>query len=186
MLSASTIRVSVSGAPCSGKTTLVSDLKSLLPQHTKYTPDIPRQAIEALGDTLCLRDLAAFQNYVGFAQLLAEANPPSKDAFLHDKSLIDALSYWRVLVGEPEPAWAMELSPDRYSIVLLCDWRELSLPTDDPIQKIHWHARSVIADEIEAIASRSSLSIVRVSGSRIDRLKIAFAAINSCFSQSGS
>ena len=171
--------VSISGPPFSGKTTLIKKLQDILPTSVKIVQDLPRAAIEQLGSDLPQADLVAFQHYVGFAQILAENDVAQDSAIgILDKSLIDAIAYWDVLVAKPRPIWASVLQPERYAMVFICDHKEISAQ-GDWVQSLHRQQRNALGERILHIAEEyCSEKIKIISGSVSERVNTTIAELN--------
>jgi predicted ATPase len=123
--------IGISGTSRSGKTTLWRDLRAALGSRASAVEDLPRRCLELVGPEVAERDIEGFQQYVGWAQVVAECDSPATPSLrLLDKCLIDALAYWQVLVGGRVPAWAAVLGPQRYRIVVLCDHEEIKAPCE--------------------------------------------------------
>src|SRR5262245_22470485 len=120
--------VSISGPPMSGKTTLHNALAHRCPPNlpTTFSPDLVRESINDLGVKFVEQDRRAFQEYVGFAQYLAERRMPMGQVGILDKSLIDAVAYWDVFVGGKRPIWASKVQ-GAYDLVFLCAHREIQV-----------------------------------------------------------
>jgi predicted ATPase len=173
--------VSISGAPLAGKTTLhaqMSEYFAATREAFRFVADIPRQAISRIGVELAERDRAAFQHYVGIAQLVAEGESQSPGTSIFDKSLLDAVAYWDVFLGGRRPDWCNKLARDRYELILVCDHTEI-LPHGDTIDLMHADARDDLGRRILTVATDLGLPIVRVSGKQRERLSTAIRAVES-------
>jgi nicotinamide riboside kinase len=156
--------ISISGPPISGKTTLINRLKKELPVVVDVVPDLPRLAIECIGSELTQRDQKAFQHYIGFAQLLAEEAELSDDTIrILDKSLLDAVAYWDVLIGESRPVWASALQAQRYAFVFICDHKDI-IPHGDDVQQLHKAYRDTLGDQIFQVAHEVTNQVKIISG----------------------
>jgi nicotinamide riboside kinase len=156
--------VSISGTLLSGKTTLVSELRNELSTHAAHVSDIPRLALQSLERRIVDADLEGFQYYVAFAQLLAEDALCHAPIKLLDKSLLDALAYWRTLVSDRSPAWADAITADRYAVVFICDPADIPSTSSDPIQIPHLEQRNAIQGTIVSLAEQLNVDRVAVSG----------------------
>ena len=160
--------LSVTGPPMSGKSTLWEGLESALGGAAVFVPDLARRALTAVRPETMARDQSGFQHFLGYEQLVAEerASAAADDTsalVVCDKSLIDAVGYWDVLVGAPWPTWADKVV-GRYSLVVYCD------PTDvtaSPVglSELHFAQRDRLAEAILAVAKESRTAVVTVSGS---------------------
>lgn len=176
--------ITISGPPFSGKTTLWRDLKGTFGDQIEFIEDLPRRALEALDPILSAWSAPEFQDYVGFAQLLAEQSAPAGRKLVSDKSLIDALAYSRVLFSEPSPPWAAALTPGRYRLALVCDYRDIDT-APDRLQQVHFDRREQIEHEVLALAGSYASRVVRLSGSPAMRLGAARREIEGLPASSG-
>lgn len=168
--------VSISGAPIAGKTTLWRGLRARLGNGADFVSDIPRLALETLGPARAQADLVAFQHYVGFAQLIAEQSD-AMTVRVFDKSLLDALAYWDVLVrGASRPAWAPSDAESRYALAIICE-REPGMRADGAVQELHEHLGDSLAARIREHAAEHAARVVTVIGDPKTRLETALAAI---------
>jgi nicotinamide riboside kinase len=175
------VLVSISGPPQSGKTTLYDALRTYftsteLYPRPRFSSDVVRQSIARLGVDLAEADRLAFQHYVGFRHLVTEAEFDAVDLTILDKSLIDAVSYWDVLVGGRRPVWASLLTPERYGLVVLCSHEGIQTRGGD-IDVMHADLRDSLASQIAVVAREASHCVVRVTGDRDERLAAAAEAI---------
>jgi predicted ATPase len=173
--------VSISGPPLAGKTTLFNAVREHCSRRRRditFVGDLVRQTIESLGVGLVESDRAAFQHYVGFRQLAVEAELDSTKLVILDKSLVDAIAYWDVLVGGNRPIWSAQLERDRYGIVVLCDHAEIG-ETGNEIDLMHASLRDRLAHQIITVSGGVSTKVISVAGSRSQRLDTVLAAIDS-------
>ena len=171
--------VSISGPPLSGKTTLYNDLRHALRDYDPqpiFIPDRVRASIELIGVGLAEADRPAFQHYVGFSQASAELEVSDENLVIFDKSLLDAVAYWDVLVGGQRPQWASILQSDRYDLVVVCDHRGIAEQGGD-IDLMHVDLREQLADRISTLANKMSSCIMPVSGNRSERFSSVRSAI---------
>lgn len=178
------ITVSVSGPPCSGKTTLVEAVMRRLEPRIVSLPDLPRRALEDLASQAVRLEWKPeeFQHYVGFSQVLAEAALPSVSFRLLDKSLVDAVAYWDVLVGGRRPGWSRALTKKTYDAIIVCDYRDVEAPPKG-IAQTHYHLRSRLAAAIEEVAVESCENVMVLSGSRTTRVAKAVKLLERLGSQ---
>lgn len=171
--------VSISGPPMSGKTTLYQALR-LAPSVSEWfgvqAPDIVRKAIETLGIDLAETDRRAFQHFVGFSQLVAEEKAFTEGGGIFDKSLLDAIAYWDVLIKDDRPAWASELTINRYDLVILCSYQEIPA-RGSSVDLMHAGHREQLSNAIKELASEYARDVVVVSGTPAQRLQKAREAI---------
>ncbi len=164
--------ISISGSPLSGKTTLIEKLKKNLLIPIDIVSDLPRLAIDRIGLELTQFDQKAFQHYIGFAQLLAEeTNVPSNTIRILDKSLIDAVAYWDVLIREPRPIWASALHAQRYAFVFICDHKDV-ISHGDNMQQLHKMHRDTLNEAILRVACEMTDNVKIISGDIDTRQKI--------------
>jgi hypothetical protein len=165
-----TLLVSISGALLSGKTTLAEMVCRGLGQDGEGVHDIPRHALERLEKGVVENNRIGFQHYIAFSQLLAESAPSDRRFRILDKSLIDALAYWNVLVGEEPPGWATLATGDRYALVVLCDHTEIEVERGDELRLPHLAYRERLAEEIGRIVVEMGCYVLRASGSPQQRM----------------
>ncbi len=168
-------RVSISGPPAAGKSTLWADLRGALDPSTLFIPDLPRQALERLDPALGAAQDPLFQHYVGYRQLVEEQQ--AAPLLVCDKSILDAVAYWDVLHGGERPGWAGEARSDRYQLVLICDHLGIE-PNLETVQGLHAGFRDELAKRITGIAAESPARVVRLSGDREERLSRALLEID--------
>jgi nicotinamide riboside kinase len=169
-------RISISGPPAAGKSTLWSDLRQAIGPAAAYVPDLPRLALETLDPRLSAWRDPLFQHYVGYRQLFEEAR--EADLMICDKSLIDAVAYWDVLFGGERPSWASEASRKRYALVLICEHHGIDADIET-VQGVHADFRDQLAEKIGEVASHSPTRLVRLVGDPHQRLRQALAEIRS-------
>lgn len=158
---------SISGPPCSGKTTLAADLVQRFGERAAFVEDIPRTALELLLHQGIQLNQAEFQHYVGIAQLVAEEalagrSFPSVVSLL-DKSVVDAIAYWDVLVGGDRPEWCNVLSRERYTAVFICEHGDV-LAAPEGLAMVHYSLRARLAQSMLEVAHGASLQVIRVAG----------------------
>lgn len=179
--------VSISGAPWSGKSTLWTGLASILGArpHTHFILDRPRRALALLGNDLAQSNLRGFQDYIGIGQLVAEEDARSSATLvICDKSMIDAVAYWRTLIGAPPPSWASKLTHDRYDLTVLCPHDEISTEPEG-LARIHAPLRQQLAETVRDIATSSSQVLLEVSGQRDERVAMVIDEIERTFPSRG-
>lgn len=177
--------ISVSGAPCSGKTTLWHALSAHY-DFIALAEDLPRRAHRHIGSEMITADERAFQNFIGFQQFLTEEEMSSNQPItLLDKSLIDALSYWDVLVGGERPTWAKQ-AEGRYAICFVTNPSDVDESQVDDIQIRHWHIRAELDRAIHRWANKLSVNVVPLSGPLESRIKSAMVAIEAITGSSKS
>ncbi|HEU0240251.1 MAG TPA: AAA family ATPase [Micromonosporaceae bacterium] len=169
--------VSISGPPRSGKTTLHKILRQSyqFDAPVTFVPDLVRQAIDNIGVDFAETDRQAFQDYVGFAQYVAELRMPTGRTGILDKSLIDAVAYWDVLVGGKRPVWA-SLVHRRYDLVLLCGHEEVPV-RGSAVDLMHSALRDRLAKAVAAVAQEADSKLVWISGSLAERVATAVGHI---------
>lgn len=174
-----TIQISISGPLLSGKTTLINLMKKNITSQIEVIYDIPRQAINLLGSTFCEKDITGFQNYIGFQQLIEE-NTQLRDGLkfrILDKSLIDCVAYWNILVKRETPVWAECLNSNRYTLVIICNHRDIKAYTNDSIRHPHMKYRNELASEIDRITKFYNFPVLHVSGSVEKRLETVLSEL---------
>ena len=144
--------ITISGPPFSGKTTIWRALQGALGEQALFAEDLPRLALEALDPAFSAWSAPEFQDYVGFAQLLAEQSAPAGREMVCDKSLIDALAYSRVLFDVRSPSWSAALTPGRYRLALVCDYRDIDM-APDRLQQVHFDRREQIEQQVLELAA---------------------------------
>lgn len=157
------ILVGISGPPASGKTTLWTDLADRFAEQLEFLPDAPRKLLVDGRLAAASRGDRAFQEMVGESQIASEDRAGGRIGRVCDKSLVDAVAYWDVLVKGTPPTWAAGLTPIRYAISFVCDYRDIET-TDDPLQQVHFEHRVELAARIEALATSASARVVHLSG----------------------
>jgi nicotinamide riboside kinase len=169
--------ITISGPPFSGKTTLWHALRERLAGRFEFVPDLPRLALEALDPDLRAWSTPEFQHYVGFTQLLREHAEPKGCEGVYDKSLIDALAYWRALFGSGTPPWSAAMGPGRYRLAFVCDYTDIDLVARG-LHTVHLAERESIEREVLRAASESADRTVRLSGSPSARIELAMAELD--------
>lgn len=171
--------ITISGPPLSGKTTLWRILRERLSGQFEFVPDLPRLALETLDPNLKAWNMPEFQHYVGFAQLLREETEPKGCERIYDKSLIDALAYWRALFGSgsDSPPWSTAILPCRYRLAFVCDHTDIDVDAQG-LHTVHLGERDSIAKEVLRTVSVSADRTVHLSGPSSGRLELAMAELD--------
>lgn len=173
------VTVAVSGALVSGKTTLVRAIASGNGRMWKIIPDLPRAALNVIGWDTLQYDPIAFQHYIGLRQIMEEAAIAKSDSCtICDKSLVDAIAYWDVLVGTARPHWASVLNSMRYAAIFICDPNDISRDKADEYQQRHWDFRSRIHEAILSVCADFHLDYALCSGTVEERSRSAMDTIN--------
>jgi nicotinamide riboside kinase len=170
--------VTISGPPLSGKTTLWQALSERLSGRFEFVPDLPRIALEKLDPQLRAWSTPEFQHYIGFAQLIAEHANSEGRVVVYDKSLIDALAYWRALFESGTPPWSAALHPGRYRVAFVCDYRDIDAAVARGIHTVHLGDRESIEREVLRGAGESADRVICLSGPPAARIGVAISALD--------
>src|SRR5262249_2908400 len=129
----------------------------------------------------------AFQDFVGYYQLLIETELSGDGtSVLLDKSLIDALAYWEVLIGGETPVWGCQLASRRYTLCFVTDPTDIDDSTADPLQASHWPLRPALDRSITRWSAQLSSRTVRLSGTVTARLTVAHQEVHRAMQTLGS
>jgi nicotinamide riboside kinase len=167
------IRVVLTGAECTGKSTLAAALSGYYGEP--WTPEYVRQYVDELDRELCSEDIEAIAN----GQLAQEdqALGLAKRLILHDTNLLSNILYANHYFGK-QLNWLNDtfLSRD-YTLYLLCspdgiDWEA------DPGQRDSPEAREVLYQKFKESLQRLQLPHITLEGSQEARFGEAVLAID--------
>jgi nicotinamide riboside kinase len=167
------IRIVLTGAECTGKTTLAAGLSGYYGEP--WTTEFVRQYVETLDRELTRDDLEP----IARGQLLIEdrALEEANRLILHDTNLLSSILYANHYFGE-QLDWVNEsfLSRD-YALYLLCapegiDWQA------DPGQRESSTTRAKLHEKFKESLQRLELPYIELTGSGEARFGVAVQAIN--------
>lgn len=90
------MKVVITGAPCSGKSTLIAELERM---GFSVVKEIARTVLEKNGKPLTLEDKKKMQIEIARRQIYLESRAAYSDVLFLDRGLIDVLAYCSVLLG---------------------------------------------------------------------------------------
>lgn len=170
------IRIVVTGAECTGKTTLVRALGQAF--GAPWVPEAARLFVEREGRAVRTEDVAAIAALHGELAAAAEADGP--DLVLYDTDLLSTVAYARHYFGSCPPAIEREARRRAADLYLLAGtdipWR----PEVD--QRGDETGREAVQDLIRDLLRTVDATVVDVAGTAGRRLQTARRAIEELLS----
>lgn len=172
-MSGSVIRIVLTGAECTGKTTLAKALSGYYSEP--WTPEFVRRYVDALDRELGRKDLAP----IARGQLESEdrAIKEAKHLVVHDTNLLSSILYANHYFGE-QLEWVNDQFLRRdYALYLLCAPENIAWQPD-PGQRESPAARTELHGKFKESLQCLELPYLELTGSQEARFGQAVLAIN--------
>lgn len=171
------IRIVLTGAECSGKTSLASALSGYYGEP--WTAEYARQYVDEVGRELTLEDVEPIAK--GQLALEDSATGQAKHFILHDTNLLSTILYANHYFGE-RMNWLNDtfLSRD-YALYLLCSPEGIEWQPE-PGQRDSPEARTELQKKFKESLQRLQLPYVSLKGSQDARFGQAILAIDNLIS----